>query len=85
MATMTLSLPEPVQEWVEAEAQSAGFDDVESYLLDLIRRDQERVATTAELQRIVDNALKSGTSDKSPNELLMEARRRAGQPSAHDL
>jgi len=41
MATMNLSLPDPVQRWVEAQIKSGQYRNVGDYVLDLIRRDQE--------------------------------------------
>ncbi len=41
MATMNLSLPDPVQRWVEAQIKSGQYRNADDYVLDLIRRDQE--------------------------------------------
>ena len=83
MATMNVSLPDPMRSWVEAQTKSGRFGNASDYVRDLIRRDQERVAQIAQLQQVVDEAIASGVSDKSPNDLLTEARVRARRTTGH--
>jgi antitoxin ParD1/3/4 len=42
MASMNISLPEPLREWVEAQIRRGLYGNASEYLRDLIRRDQER-------------------------------------------
>ncbi len=77
MATMNVSLPAPMKDWVEAQAQTGRYSNASDYVRDLIRRDQERTADLAELQRLVTAGLESGVSDLSMNDLLRIARDRA--------
>ena len=42
MATMNVSLPDPMKEWVEAQSQTGRYSNASDYVRDLIRRDQER-------------------------------------------
>ena len=49
MATMNVSLPDPMKEWVEAQAQGGRYSNVSDYVRDLIRRDQERAAKIGRL------------------------------------
>ena len=65
MATMNVSLPDPMKEWVEAQAQTGRYSNASDYVRDLIRRDQERVSKLAELQRLITEGLESGISDRS--------------------
>lgn len=76
MAIMNVSLSEPMSEWVEAQARSGRFGDASEYIGDLIRRDQERAATLAELQDLVTEGLESGVSDRSVDDILQTARER---------
>ena len=87
MATMNVSLPDPMKDWVEAQARNGRYSNTSDYVRDLIRRDQDRQAAIAELQRLVDEGLASGVSDRSMGEILETARARAGvtTPSEHDL
>ncbi|WP_419759506.1 type II toxin-antitoxin system ParD family antitoxin [Acidisoma sp.] len=74
---MNVSLPAPMKDWVEAQAQTGRYSNASDYVRDLIRRDQERTADLAELQRLVTAGLESGVSDLSMNDLLRIARDRA--------
>ena len=63
MATMNVSLPDEMKEWVEKQAGSGRYGNVSDYVRDLVRRDQERNAAIAKLQAIVDDALASGSRE----------------------
>ncbi len=60
MATMNVSLPDPMKEWVEARIKDGRFSNTSDYVRHLIRRDQERVEAVAEIQKAVDEAIASG-------------------------
>jgi antitoxin ParD1/3/4 len=75
MATMNVSLPDPMKEWVEAQAQTGRYSNASDYVRDLIRRDQERVSKLAELQRLITEGLESGISDRSIGDVLKAARK----------
>ena len=87
MARMNVSLPGPMKNWVEAQAKNGRYCNVSDYVRDLIRRDQDRLAKIAEMQRLVTEGLDSGISDRSMNDLLEAARAQAGdtKPSDHGL
>jgi antitoxin ParD1/3/4 len=76
MATMNVSLPDPMKDWVEAQAATGRYSNASDYVRDLIRSDQERVAKLAELQQLIAEGLESGVSDRSITEVLEAARRR---------
>lgn len=84
MATMNVSLPDPMKDWVEAQARTGRYSNASDYVRDLIRRDQERAGKLAELQGLIDEGLASGVSNRSMDEILQEARLRAGV-RPHDL
>ncbi len=79
MATMNVSLPDPMKEWVEAQAATGRYSNVSDYMRDLIRRDQEREHKLAALRRLVDEAEASGISGRSMEEIMAEARRTAAE------
>jgi len=81
MATMNVSLPDPMKEWVEAQSRTGRYSNASDYVRDLIRRDQERADKIAHIQRLVDEGLASGVSDKSKEDLRREALKRAGVSS----
>ena len=43
MASMNISLPEPMKDWVETQTSSGRYDNASEYVRDLIRHDQDRV------------------------------------------
>ena len=77
MATMNISLPGPMKEWVEAQAETGRYSNASDYVRDLIRKDQLHVEAVATLQKVVDDALAGGVSGRSPEELMSYARSRA--------
>lgn len=77
MATMNVSLPEPMKDWVEQQAASGRYSNASDYVRDLIRRDQERAEKLGDLQRLLTEGLESGISDRSLAEVLEAARRQA--------
>jgi antitoxin ParD1/3/4 len=81
MATMNVSLPDSMKDWVEAQARTGRYSNASDYVRDLIRRDQERASGIADLQRLITAGMESGISDHSMSDILAVARRRAaGQP-----
>lgn len=77
MATMNVSLPDPMKAWVEAQAQTGRYSNASDYVRDLIRRDQEQADRVAALQRYLDEAEASGISPRSVKEIVAEARANA--------
>lgn len=78
MATMNVSLPDAMKDWVEGQASTGRYSNSSDYVRDLIRRDQERAERLTRLQRLVDEGLESGFGDRALDEIRAEARRRAG-------
>lgn len=64
MATMNVSLPEPLKDWVEAQAQSGRYANASDYVRDLIRKDQERASKLDALQRLITEGLGSGDAQE---------------------
>jgi antitoxin ParD1/3/4 len=60
MATMNISLPDPMKAWVEQQAGSGRYSNSSDYVRDLIRRDQEQAAALAELQHLITVGIESG-------------------------
>ena len=78
MATMNVSLPDAMKEWVEGQAGTGRYSNASDYVRDLIRRDQERREKIAAMQTMVDESLASGISPNSIDDMMKKARRRAG-------
>jgi antitoxin ParD1/3/4 len=73
MATMNVSLPDPMKDWVEAQTRTGRYSNASDYIRDLIRRDQVRNDKIAAMQSLVDDGLKSGVGSLSKDELFAEA------------
>jgi antitoxin ParD1/3/4 len=89
MATMNISLPSKLKEWVEARVATGRFANASDYVRDLVRQDEDRerqrLEAIAELQAAVDEGLASGISGKSWDELMAEIRAEAdAEESARD-
>lgn len=77
MATMTLSLPDPMKVWVEAQTESGRYGDAGDYVRDLIRRDQARQGAIAELQTLIDEGLSSGAAQPVDVDAFLAGKRAA--------
>ena len=64
MATMNVSLPDPMKAWVETQADSGRYSNASDYVRDLIRKDQERQAAIATLQSAITDGLESGEPER---------------------
>jgi antitoxin ParD1/3/4 len=60
MATMNVSLPDPMKAWVEARLKDGSFSNTSDYVRHLIRRDQERAQAIEALQKAIDEGVQSG-------------------------
>ena len=78
MATMNVSLPDPMKAWVERQTEGGRYSNASDYVRDLIRRDQDRAAKIAAMQALVTDGLASGIEERSMDELRAAARGRAG-------
>lgn len=60
MATMNISLPDPMKDWVEGQTHGGQFSNSSDYVRHLIRKDQERASAIAALQAEINVGLESG-------------------------
>lgn len=74
MATMNISLPDEMKEWVEQQAATGRYANVSDYIRDVVRREQGMVAR---LQGLIDEARESGVVEMSGAELLEDIKRRS--------
>ncbi len=77
MATMNISLPDPMKAWVENQTRDGRYSNSSDYVRDLIRRDQIKAEKIAHWQRLIDEGYASGISDRSFDEIIAEARTKA--------
>jgi antitoxin ParD1/3/4 len=82
MATMNVSLPEPMKEWVEARAATGRYSNASDYVRDLIRRDQQRADALSKLDALIQEGIDGGISKRGPAELRAYAMQRADEAMA---
>ena len=81
MATMTISLPDPMKDWIEARIKEGEYASLSDCVRDLVRRDRDRRThpdlTMEDLRRIVDESRASGIGDQSVSDILARAKKQA--------
>lgn len=77
MATMNVSLPEQMKDWVESQAQTGRYANSSDYVRDLIRKDQDRAEKIARMQQLVTEGLDSGEGSRTMDQLREDAIRMA--------
>jgi antitoxin ParD1/3/4 len=77
MATMNISLPEQMKEWVEAQTADGRYSNSSDFVRDLIRKEQIKAEKIAVLDQLVIEGLESGISDRTMDELHAAAQARA--------
>jgi len=77
MATVTISLPDPMKDWIEGQASNGQFSGVSDYIRDLVRQDQGRKGEREALIQALIKGEESGPAREwTSEELHAEARRR---------
>jgi antitoxin ParD1/3/4 len=76
MATMNVSLPDQMKEWVEAQAENGRYSNASDYVRDLIRRDQVKIEKIAAMQAMVTKSIASGYSARTMEDIRREGRQR---------
>jgi antitoxin ParD1/3/4 len=79
MATMNISLPDPLKLWAESQADTGRYSNVSDYVRDLIRHDLETKDKIAHMQRLVDEARASGISIDTMADIRARALRQTEQ------
>lgn len=82
MATMNVSLPDQMRQWVDEQTRSGRYGNASDYVRDLIRRDQDRAAKIAHIQALVDEARAGGISELSFDDVIERARAKARDDAA---
>ena len=76
MATMNISLPDQMKDWVEGRVQSGRYANASDYMRALIRDDQEHRERLARLQTAITAGLESGVSARNIDEIWLDVRAR---------
>lgn len=57
MATMNISLPDKMKQWVEKQVATGRYANASDYFRDRVRDDQDNTAGLAHLQALIDEGL----------------------------
>lgn len=77
MATINVSLPTPMKDWVERRAETGRYGNASDYIRDLIRKDQQRQEAIATLQAAITEGIANG-EPKPFDATALKRRMRAG-------
>jgi len=79
MATMNISLPDPMRDWVEAQIKTGQYANNSDYLRDLIRKDQRNTEKLKSLQAAITQGFASGEPVKLDMQAIKQnAKQQAG-------
>ena len=79
MASMNISLPDAMRDWVQEQIDSGKYASASDYVRDLIRHDQSYAH--AFLQNAITEGIESGISERSMDDLLQEAKQKTADHS----
>lgn len=69
MATMNVSLPDPMKEWVEDQVGGGLYSNASDYVRDLIRQDQDAQNKRELLVKALKKGEKSGISKRTLDDI----------------
>jgi antitoxin ParD1/3/4 len=72
MATMNISLPDEMKQWVEDQTAGGTYANASDYVRDLIRKDRLRTEGIARLQAEIDKGRAGPFREFDPDQLFKE-------------
>jgi antitoxin ParD1/3/4 len=79
MATMNISVPDQMKDWVEGQIASGQFSNVSDFMRDLIRKAQHHEAERAYYQAAIDEGIASGFEEAEIADILPGIKKRTGR------
>ena len=73
MATLNISLPDPMREWIDAQVRGGEYANASDYIRDLIRHDQRQREA---LKLALIEAEESGVSGRKVGDIVAGAKAR---------
>jgi len=74
MATMNISVPDPMKDWVQSQVDTGAYANTSDYVRDLIRQDQDYRRKLEALQTAITAGIESGISNKSFDQIIEQVR-----------
>jgi len=79
MATMNISVPDPMRDWVKAQIDEGKYASSSDYVRDLIRKDQSQQDKFLALQAAISLGIESGNAGELDVESIkLKAKKLAG-------
>lgn len=69
MATMNISVPDPMKDWVQAQIEDGKYASSSDYVRDLIRKDQLQRDKLSALQAAITRGIESGRAGDLDNHI----------------
>lgn len=76
MTRITISMPDPMGDYVARRVESGQYGNVSEYFRDLVRREQAREQAAADLRDLLEAAESSGISPRQVPEVMRDVERR---------
>lgn len=76
MATIKVSVPDPIKEWVKGQIETGKYANASDYVQDLIRRDKEKVEV---LRQVLSEGEQSGLSRRKVEDIMNHVKKRRTQ------
>jgi len=76
MSKITISMPDPMSDYVARRVDSGQYGNVSEFFRDLVRRDQQRQQAMDKLGELVDAAEASGINPRQVQEIMTEIEHR---------
>jgi antitoxin ParD1/3/4 len=73
MATLNISIPDSMREWIDAQVAAGGYANASDYIRDLVRHNQRERES---IQLALIEGERSGVSARSVSDIARQARRR---------
>ncbi|MDR4461703.1 MAG: type II toxin-antitoxin system ParD family antitoxin [Nitrospirales bacterium] len=75
MATMNVSMPDPMKDWVQGQIETGKYANASDYVRNLIRRDQEKIEV---LRKTLLEGERSGMSRRKVEDIMNDVKKRCG-------
>jgi len=79
MATLNISMPDSMREWIDAQVAADGYANASDYIRDLVRRDQQERES---MRLALIGGERSGVSKRSLSDIARQAKRRLQRAQA---
>lgn len=70
MATMNVSLPDQMKDWIDSRVDGGSYSTASDYVRDLVRRDRDLQEKLTRLNELLAEGEASGISSRSPRAII---------------